>query len=449
MIVLEAILAFIVLIGILVFIHELGHFLAARWTGMRAEVFAVGMGPRLLGYNRITGFTFGKLPEDLELRDHTDYRISAFPIGGYVKISGMVDESMDTNFASAPPQPWEFRSKNTLQKAFVISAGVIMNFLLAAGVLAALNYFVGKDVLNAVVGPLTQRSPLFAAGLREGDSVTAVNGEPVAHYEELQKRLYIDAAYNDVTLDVIRAGAATRVKIPREILDGDEKVQIDARVRVLLSAVEPRRPAAKAGVEAGDIVLSADGIDIRSRAQMQEYVATHKGKPITFTLARKGQIVNKTVVPGEDGLIGVGLAVEPQRHIKYGPVESVANGFNGAVTMTGDIFKGIGALVTGKAKFSESVAGPAQIAGAAQRAAREGLADYLNLLVIISLGLACMNILPIPALDGGHLVFILVEGITRREVPLKIRMAIQNVGFVLLILLMAFVIVNDGVRMFN
>ena len=140
MIVLETVLAFIILIGVLVFIHELGHFLAARWTGMRAEVFAVGMGPRILGYNKHTGFTFGKLDEGIDLGDHTDYRISAFPIGGYVKIAGMVDESMDTKFAQEPPKPWEFRSKNTLQKAFVISAGVIMNFLLAVIVLAGLNF---------------------------------------------------------------------------------------------------------------------------------------------------------------------------------------------------------------------------------------------------------------------------------------------------------------------
>jgi regulator of sigma E protease len=447
MILLESILAFIVLIGILVFIHELGHFLAARWTGMRAEVFAVGMGPRLLGFNKVTGFTFGKLPEDLELGDHTDYRISAFPIGGYVKIAGMVDESMDASFASAPPQPWEFRSKNTLQKAFVISAGVIMNFLLAAVVLAGLNFVVGEDVLNAVVGPMHTTSPLFAAGLREGDSVVAVNGKHVTHFAEMEKRIYIDAAYNDVRLEVVRAGAMQEVTIPRTAFEGQEKARIEPRVNVRLSMVEPRRPAGRAGLMAGDIILSADGVDIRSRAQMQEYVSDKKGTPITFTIARQGAIINKTVVPGDDGLIGVGLDVQPQRHIKYGLAASISNGFTGAVTTTGDIFRGIGALVTGKAKLTESVAGPAQIAGAAQKAASEGIDVFLSFLVIISLGLACMNILPIPALDGGHLVFIIVEGITRREVPIKIRMAIQNVGFVLLILLMAFVIVNDGVKM--
>src|SRR5687768_6144301 len=254
MIVLETVLAFFVLIGILVFIHELGHFLAARWTGMRAEVFAVGMGPRVLGYNKVTGFTFGKLPEEIELGDHTDYRLSAFPIGGYVKIAGMVDESMDTDFVAGPPQPWEFRSKNTLQKAFVISAGVIMNMLLAVVVLAGLNYFKGKDVIaTTTVGVLPTSSPLYAAGLRSDDSILAVNGQRVSYYEQLQDRLYLDEAHDDVKLSVLRNGSPATVTIPRTVLgQRPGKVAILPKVRVRLVMVESGRPAALAGIKAGD-----------------------------------------------------------------------------------------------------------------------------------------------------------------------------------------------------
>ncbi|MBP9212832.1 MAG: site-2 protease family protein, partial [Bacteroidetes bacterium] len=127
----STILYFLITIGILVFVHELGHFLAAIACGMRAEVFAIGMGNRVFGWNKVTGFTFGKLKEDLELNDHTDYRVSAFPIGGYVKISGMIDESLDTELAASEPKPWEYRSKPVWQRMIVISAGVIMNILLA------------------------------------------------------------------------------------------------------------------------------------------------------------------------------------------------------------------------------------------------------------------------------------------------------------------------------
>lgn len=447
MIVLETILAFVVLIGILVFIHELGHFLAARWTGMRAEVFAVGMGPRLLGYNKVTGFTFGKLPEELELGDHTDYRISAFPIGGYVKIAGMVDESMDTGFVAGPAQPYEFRAKNTLQKAFVISAGVIMNFLLAVLVLAGLNYFVGKEVVAPIVGPLDTASPLFSSGLREGDSVVAVNGEPVTHYEEMEKRIYVDELDNDVTLGVVRAGTPAQVELPRKVL-GRRPGMIYPRVQVQLRRVEPGHPAARAGLKPGDVVVAVDSIDVRSADQMKKYIASHKTRPIAMTLQRGADTVRRTVTPAASGLIGVELDRVRQKQIKYGLGASLTSGFDQAVTLTGDIFTGIGALVSGKAKFGESVAGPIQIAGAARQSARQGIDVFLHLLVVISIGLACMNILPIPALDGGHLVFIIVEGVLRREVPLKVRMAIQNVGFVLLLLLMAFVLVNDGSKVF-
>ena len=138
-------IAFIIVIGVLVFVHELGHFLAAKWTGMRADVFAIGMGPRVFGWNRKLGFTFGKVPADLDLHGGTDYRLCALPIGGYVKILGMVDESMDTDFAGLPPQPYEFRSKKNWQKAFVLSAGVIMNFILAILVFWLLPLFYGHE----------------------------------------------------------------------------------------------------------------------------------------------------------------------------------------------------------------------------------------------------------------------------------------------------------------
>src|SRR5690606_20370944 len=128
---LNSLFYFIIVIGILVFIHEWGHFIAARLTGMRAEVFSIGMGKRLFGWNRINGFTKGDLPKDWNGGNHTDYRVSLLPIGGYVKISGMVDEGMDNDLGETEPKEYEFRSKNALQKAFVLSAGVIMNFLLA------------------------------------------------------------------------------------------------------------------------------------------------------------------------------------------------------------------------------------------------------------------------------------------------------------------------------
>ncbi|MEK9138467.1 MAG: site-2 protease family protein, partial [Bacteroidota bacterium] len=142
---LDTLFYFVVTLGILVFVHELGHFLAAKLCGMRAEVFALGMGNRLFGYNKVNGFTFWKLDESVQLDDHTDYRVAAFPIGGYVKIAGMIDESFDTEFIGRSPGPWEFRAKPMWQRMIVISAGVLMNILLAVFIFWGINYTQGRN----------------------------------------------------------------------------------------------------------------------------------------------------------------------------------------------------------------------------------------------------------------------------------------------------------------
>lgn len=458
MVVIESILAFIVLVGILVFVHEMGHFLAARWCGVRADVFAVGMGPRLFGWNRKNGFTFGKFPEDLDLQGGTDYRLSAFPIGGYVKIAGMVDESMDTEFVATEPQPWEFRSKNTLQKAFIISAGVIMNFLLAIVVFAVLNFSQGKTLAaTTTVGPLPKDGPALAAGLREGDRITAINGEEVKHFEEINRGIYINHPSDDITLAVDRGGMPMTIKITRASIpdpsSGQQVIPFSAFNHPTIVSVLEGSPAEKAGLKSDDVITSADGKPMTSRDQLIEHISNNDGHPITLGIQRKAAnptTTSITVTPGSDGKIGTELTDGyhgPRNNIDYSFSEALASGWDETVTVTGGTFGLVGRLVTGNANLKESVGGPGKIAVIAQQTASRGLTEFLKLMGILSVTLACMNILPIPALDGGHLVFILVEGIFRREVPLKIRMAVQQVGFALLIIFMAFVLYNDATWM--
>jgi len=454
MVTLQAILAFIVLVGILVFIHELGHFLAARWCGMRADVFAVGMGPRLFGWNRRTGFTFGKLPEGLELEGDTDYRISAFPIGGYVKIIGMVDESMDTDFVGRPPEPWEFRSKNTLQKAFVISAGVIMNFLLAIVVFAGLNLFRGKEYrATTVVGPIPATSPATEAGLREGDKITAINGKTVQYFEEIPRRIYLEEADNDVALAIERGGMPLVITIPRSKIGDPEKngliIPVSDKQSVTIGGVVPGTPAEKAGLKPNDVILAVDGAKTISVTEFQKYVGATGDRPIAMQIGRDGTTLVQSVTP-KDGKIGVEISDKytgSRVHVNYGFGEAIAAGWDEMATVTAGTFGLVGRLFTGGAKLKDSVGGPGMIAKTAQEYASRGIPDFLSLMAVLSVTLACMNILPIPALDGGHLVFILIEGVTRREVPIKIRMAVQQVGFVLLIVFMAFVVYNDAVKL--
>ncbi|MBP1683221.1 MAG: rseP, partial [Ignavibacteriaceae bacterium] len=211
----DYIIYFAITIGILVFIHELGHFLAAKMTGMRADVFAIGFGKRLFGYNKKSGFSFGNLPKDFDGEGNTDYRLSLLPLGGYVKIAGMVDESFDTEFANKEPQPYEFRSKNFWQKTFVISAGVLMNLLLAIFIFWGANFFKGKPVtLTTTVGYLKTNSPADSVGFLKGDIVQTINGVAVDNWDDLRAEIYINTIGEDLNIKVLRNGVEENIFVP-------------------------------------------------------------------------------------------------------------------------------------------------------------------------------------------------------------------------------------------
>ncbi|MBL7989010.1 MAG: RIP metalloprotease RseP [Chlorobi bacterium] len=450
--------AFILLIGILVFVHELGHFLAARWTGMRANVFAIGMGPRLFGWNKRNGFTFGKLPEDFELGDDTDYRIAAFPIGGYVKISGMVDESMDTDYAKTEPQPYEFRSKNAWQKAFVISAGVIMNILLAIVVFGGLNWLAPKELqATSKVGPLPTDSTgvAFDAGLRPGDSIVAVNGRKIATFDEIDRIIYNDSADSDITLSVNRNGAPQQFTIRRldiRPFSNDNRtsiIPIPAYTSVKINGIAEGMPAAAAGFQPNDSVIAVDGQPIHASFQFSSYLSLHKNQEVTVTIGRGTEVIEKQVKSDTGGKIGVILGTTydgPKQIRTMGFGQAFGQSISQVQNVVGGIFGMIGKLFSGQARLKDSVGGPVAIADFAKEAFTLGIDKFLYLLALLSISLAVMNILPVPALDGGHLVFIIVEAIIRREVPLKVRMAFQQAGFVLLLIFMAYVIFNDIAR---
>ena len=180
---------FILTIGILVVVHEFGHFAAAKICKMRVDTFSIGFGKRLCGWNKITGFTFGELPKDFDGQGNTDYKLSLLPLGGYVKIAGMVDESFDTKFVDKKPEPYEFRAHSTFQKLFVITAGVLMNLTLAILIFWGINFSRGQLVRETTTVGLVPDSTLaYQAGLRTGDNIISVNGEKVSAWNEIMKR---------------------------------------------------------------------------------------------------------------------------------------------------------------------------------------------------------------------------------------------------------------------
>ncbi len=200
----DYIIYFAITIGILVFIHEFGHFAAAKLSGMRADVFAIGFGKRLFGYNKKSGFSFGELPKDFDGEGHTDYRLSLLPLGGYVKIAGMVDESGDVSFAEKEPQPYEFRAKPVWAKIFVITAGVFMNLMLAWLIFWGANFFQGKPITpTTTIAYVEDGSPASLAGFVTGDKILSVNGKKLTNWEDLRAEIFINTLGENINVKVL------------------------------------------------------------------------------------------------------------------------------------------------------------------------------------------------------------------------------------------------------
>jgi len=446
----DYIIYFAITIGVLVFIHELGHFLAAKLTGMRADVFAVGFGKRLFGYNKKTGFTFGDLPKDFDGEGNTDYRLSLLPLGGYVKIPGMVDESFDTEFAKKEPEPYEFRSKSFWQKTFVITAGVIMNLLLAILIFWGANYFKGKPVtLTTTVGYVEENSPADSLGFQKGDLVRSVNGVPIDNWDDLRSEMYINTIGEDLNVTVERNGVEKTLFVERNKIPDIEKegeLITPEGYKPYVAEVFKDTPADKAGLLSGDVVLSLDGNNLGSSTEFINIVSQNAGVELQAKVLRGTDTLQLAVVPGSDGKIGISISQVFEGKSEYrtfGFFESFYVAAADLINLTKLTFSVGGKVVTGQVEFGKAFGGPVRIAQLAAKSADVGIESFLFFLAVLSLSLAIINILPFPVLDGGHLLMIIIETIARREIPVKVKIAINNTGFVLLLLLMAFIIYND------
>jgi regulator of sigma E protease len=442
---------FLIVIGILVFIHEFGHFIAARWTGMRAEIFALGIGYRLFGYNKVNGFTFGKLNTDIELGDKTDYRICAFPIGGYVKVAGMIDESMDKEFINKEPQPWEYRAKPVWKRMVVITAGVIMNFLLAFLIFYFITLSRGKNITDTTeIGYIASNTPAQNSGLEPGDKILSLNNLPVSDWEEVQMKLYFETLGQPLNFTVERNGEQKIVSIPKEEA-GDLTEQ---NFGIYPAGIEPEivnvldgMPADECGLQKGDMITEINNEQIKNPQQLTDIIRENADRNLNIRWIRDGEAMECNVTPSADSTIGIMIGSKysgPVKEIRYGVISAIPKAASDMYRYGIELFfKTFAKIIRGDVEFKKAIGGPVKIAQASAQSAEGGIFTFLGFLALLSITLAIINILPFPALDGGHFMLLLYEAIVRKPIPYKVQVVIQNVGFALLLALMIFVVYND------
>lgn len=435
----QTILIFIGALMILVFIHELGHFLAAKMFGMRVERFSVGFPPRIWGFKR----------------GDTDYCIGATPLGGYVKISGMIDESMDTEHLSAEPQPWEYRSKPVWQRMVVITAGVIFNMILAFLIYTGINWSQGKLSLpiEQVSGIYVPESSLLQkVGFKTNDIIVGVNGNLVDAFEELVA--ISELTSSNLSYQVVRDGMTMDLNIPSTILDSLQEQTFLHAINIyppIISSIALGSPAEDAGLQAGDRFLEVNGNPVDYWLELTQTIRNSEGI-LEFVVEREGQIIIMNIDPYENRTIGIAppsLAQVGATSTQLNFVESIQEGWDQVGEQTMGIIGGFSRMFSGDISVRQNLGGPVAIADLTKQAVDQaGWIGFWEITALLSITLAIMNILPIPALDGGHLVFLIYEGIARREPTEKVKIAAQNFGFILLVSLMVFVIFNDVSRLF-
>ncbi len=435
--VVSTILYFLITIVILVFVHEFGHFAAAKLCKMRVDKFYLF-------------FDFFNLKIFKFVKGDTEYGLGVFPLGGYVKVAGMIDESMDKDFINKPAEPWEFRSKPVWQRMFVITAGVIMNTLLAFVIFYTINLVEGKQKMEtSVIGYVSPGSLAAKYGVIPGSMILSINGNPVQYWDDVRGNIFIESMGEDVNLKINSKGVIKDILLSKnELKDQGERTLgiYPGSMDPVIQQVADGRPAKTMGLQNGDVITEANGNAITHSQQFVDIIKSNAGKDIAIKWTRNGAPMSGVVKPDADSTIGIGIGkyTGTVKIIKYNVLTAFPQGASdlwhyGVVLFVKSMWK----IIKGDIEFSKAVGGPVKIAQYAGQSAEGGFLSFLGFMAMLSITLAIINILPFPALDGGHFVFLLYEGIFRKPVSHKIQIVVQNVGFIILMGFMAFVVYND------
>ncbi|MFO7878468.1 MAG: RIP metalloprotease RseP [Bacteroidota bacterium] len=422
-------------LSLLVFIHELGHYLAARAFGIKVDKFFI--------FFDWPGKIFSKKVKG------TEYGIGMLPIGGYVKIAGMIDESMDKEQMKKPPQPWEFRSKPAWQRLIVMVAGVVMNVIIGVLIFtfSHLNYseqYIDVDRIEEGIYPYEYARDI---GLQSGDKIVSIDGEDVKRMSDvLSTRLYLG---DQITVE--RNGKAITIPLPdtlyRHMMNAKTPFLGYENFPLEIKSVQEGKNAAKAGLQSTDKIQAVNGRDIQVLGEFREVLLTNIGDTVNLTVNRLGNRMEVPVPVDSTGMIGIELGMHEYPTTEYTFFSAMKYGWRDAFESVSANAKGLGKVFSGQEKASESLQGPigiAKIFGGTWDWQR-----FWALTGMISMVLAFVNILPIPALDGGHVLFTLVEMVIGRKLPDKFMEVIQFIGLIIVLGLMIFVIGNDIINLFR
>ncbi|MEZ5286590.1 MAG: RIP metalloprotease RseP [Vicinamibacterales bacterium] len=430
-------LAFVFVLGVLVFVHELGHYMAARWNGVRVLTFSLGFGPRLLSFRR----------------GDTEYCVSIIPLGGYVKMAGESPEDPRSG------QPDEFLSKTKWQRFQILIMGPVMNLLLAVVVLAVvlMQGATTPAYLDrpAVVGVVESGSPAERAGVQPGDTITRVGSAPVSTWEELDMAV-ASRPEREVEMVVSRNGAEQRLTIRPDTTE--LRTRTNARFEVgtigVLPDVNPvirgviaGEPAERAGIQAGDTIVSIGGRRIVYASHVSDEIEKHPDEEITIVVRREDGEHTIALTPSRQGDVGkVGISIS-DAVVSYtpGPLEAVGLSVERNIQMAGLILRTLWDLVAGEAS-PRQLMGPVGIAQLSGESAQAGWLALFGLMASLSLNLGLLNLLPIPVLDGGHIFIMGIETLVRRDFSLAVKEKMLFAGFVALMAIMVTVIYNDLTR---
>ncbi|MGO1244786.1 RIP metalloprotease RseP [Sphingobacterium sp. JB170] len=425
-------------LSILIILHELGHFLAARAFGIKVEKFYLffdAWGVKLFK------FTY----------KGCEYGIGWLPLGGYVKIAGMVDESMDTAQLQGEPQPWEFRSKPAWQRLIVMLGGIIVNVIVGVVVFWMLTFTYGEsDIDNSklhygVVPGIVGKE----IGIEPGDQIVAVNGNPaIKFYGDVMSS---DVLMGDAVLTIERAGNQQKITIPDDILN-------DIAEHKAIEFVQPREKmsrvnkvvkgseAERMNLQVGDSIVSINGKQMVFFDQLSSELKNSVGKPIQVAVLRDGGLIHTKGTVDSSAMVGVGIAKDPLPVVtqNYGFVEAMPIGAHKAFSVVTDNIKGFGKIFKGDVRADKALSGPVGIAK--MFGTEVNWTKFWSLVGMLSMALAFMNLLPIPALDGGHVVFLLVEMVQGKPLSDNFLEKAQMVGFFILIALMIFTLGNDIIK---